>query len=77
MIALNIILMTTVTLGIVSLLSWAIISDRRSKRTAGGKLTPATAPLRHNLVMPHELRVHRGTPKNHAARGRQAQPSAA
>ena len=70
MIALNIILMTIVTVGIVSLLSWAIVSDRRSKRAAGGEILPTAAPLTHNLVMPHELRVHR-TPKLHAGRVRQ------
>ena len=37
MIALNIILMTAVVVGIVSLLTWAIVSDRRSKRAAGGR----------------------------------------
>jgi hypothetical protein len=71
MLAVNIILMTAVALGIVSLLAWAIVSDRRSKRVAGGELAPAAAPLHHNLVMPHELRVHRGTPRIHAARGHQ------
>jgi hypothetical protein len=68
MIALNIALMTLVTVGIVSLLAWAIVSDRRSKR-AGGAVLPSAAPLSHNLVMPHELRVHRA-PKVHAARVR-------
>jgi hypothetical protein len=70
MIALNIILMTVVTIGIVSLLSWAIVSDRRSKRAAGGELSPAAAPLHHNLLMPHELRAHR-TPRIKANRVRQ------
>jgi len=70
MIALNIILMTTVAVGIVSLLAWAIVSDRSSRRTAGGALSPAVAPLHHNLVMPHELRVHRGTPRSRTARAR-------
>jgi hypothetical protein len=73
MIALNIFLMTAVLVGIVSLLAWAIVSDRRSKRTAGGELSPAAAPLHHNLVMPHELRVHRGAPKIHATRVRAAE----
>jgi hypothetical protein len=73
MIALNIFLMTAVLVGIVSLLAWAIVSDRRSKRTAGGELSLAAAPLHHNLVMPHELRVHRGTPKIHATRVRAAE----
>ena len=76
MIALNIILMAAVSLGIVSLLAWAIVSDRRSKRAAGGELSPATAPLHHNLVMPHELRVHRA-PKIHATRVRQSRSSVA
>ena len=70
MIALNIILMTAVVVGIVSLLTWAIVSDRRSKRAAGGELAPAAAPLHHNLVMPHELRAHRGA-HAHSARARQ------
>ena len=74
MIALNITLMTIVTAGIVSMLSWAIISDRRSKRAAGGELSPAAAPLHHNLVMPHDLRTHR-TPRIKATRVRQ--PAAA
>jgi hypothetical protein len=60
MIALNIVLMTTVVVGIVSLLAWAIVSDRRSRRAAGGELPPEVAPLTHNLVMPRELRTHRG-----------------
>jgi hypothetical protein len=32
MIALNVVFMTLVVVGIVSLLTWAIVSDRRSKR---------------------------------------------
>ena len=61
MIALNIVLMTAVVVGIVSLLSWAIVSDRRSKRAAGGVIAPEVAPLTQNLEMPHELRApHRG-----------------
>jgi len=58
MIALNITLMTLVVVGIVSLLAWAIASDRRSKRAAGGALAPSAAPLHRNLVMPRELRAH-------------------
>lgn len=58
MIALNIVLMTVVTVGIVSLLTWAITSDRRSKRAAGGALAPSEAPLHRNLVMPRDLRAH-------------------
>jgi hypothetical protein len=76
MIALNLILMTTVAVGIVSLLSWAIVSDRRSKRAAGGELAPAVAPLHRNLVMPRELRAHRGG-RTHTVRTRQAQSSMA
>lgn len=68
MIAVNIILMTVVAIGIVSLLAWAIVSDRRSKRAAGGVST-AAVPLHHNLMMPHELRSHRPTARVHAARG--------
>jgi hypothetical protein len=61
MIALNIVLMTAVVVGIVSLLAWAIVSDRRSKRTAGGVIPPEVAPLTQNLEMPRELQTpHRG-----------------
>lgn len=77
MIAVNILLMTTVALGIVSLLAWAIVSDRRSTRAAGGELAPDAAPLHHNLVMPHELRVHRGTPMIHASRAQEAKAHSA
>jgi hypothetical protein len=59
MIVLNLTLMTLVVLGIVSLLAWAIVSDRRSRRAAGGALSPALAPLHRNLVMPRELRAAR------------------
>lgn len=76
MIALNLILMTIVFVAIVSVLSWAIVSDRRSKRAAGGELSPAVAPLHRNLVMPRDLRVHRGARK-HTVRTRQAQSSLA
>ncbi len=41
MIAVNIILMSLIAVGIVSLLSWAIVSDRRSHRTAGGDAPPS------------------------------------
>ncbi len=71
MIVLNIALMTLVALGIVSLLSWAIVSDRRSKRTAGGDIAPSAAPMHHNLVMPRELRVHRA-PKFQSGHGHQS-----
>lgn len=75
MIAVNIILMTAVATGIFSLLSWAIVSDRRSSRAAAGELAPAAAQLHHDLVMPHELRIHRGASKAHAARGPQLKTS--
>lgn len=68
MIALNIVLMTAVIVGIVSLLGWAIVADRRSDRTAGGGLSPTQAPLHRDLTMPRELRVHHG--RQHAPRGR-------
>jgi hypothetical protein len=74
MIALNIALMTLVAVGIVSLLAWAIASDRRSKRTSGGELAPAAAPLHHNLVMPRELRSHGG--RAHTAHTAHATPAA-
>ncbi len=60
MIALNIVLMIAVVVGIVSLLAWAIVSDRRSRRTAGGEVPRELAPLHRNLEMPRELRSHRG-----------------
>lgn len=68
MIALNIVLMTAVVIGIVSLLAWAIVSDRRSQRAAGGKVPVESAPLRHNLEMPRELQTR------HSARPRPAHP---
>jgi hypothetical protein len=70
MIALNIVLMTAVVVGIVSLLGWAIVSDRRSKRAAGGQLSPAVAPLAHNLEMPRELRTPHRSGRTHAPRTR-------
>jgi hypothetical protein len=70
MIALNIVLMTAVVIGIVSLLAWAIVSDRRSKRAAGGELSPAVAPLTQNLEMPHELRAGHRSGRSHAPRSR-------
>ena len=76
MIALNLILMTVVFVGIVSGLSWAIVSDRRSQRAAGGELSPAVAPLHRNLVMPRDLRAHRGG-RSHTVRARQARSSMA
>ena len=68
MIALNIVLMAAVVIGIVSLLTLAIVSDRRSYRTAGGELPPSAAPLHRNLEMPHDLRAHGG--RSHEPRGR-------
>ncbi|MGH2835688.1 MAG: hypothetical protein ACRDKD_05695 [Solirubrobacteraceae bacterium] len=65
--------MTAVVVGIVSLLAWAIVSDRHSKRTAGGELSPAVAPLHRNLVMPRELRAHSGA-RPHTARAGKAAP---
>jgi hypothetical protein len=68
MIALNIVLMTAVVVGIVSLLAWAIVSDRRSNRAAGGELAPAVAPLTQNLEMPRELRTPHRAGRSHAPR---------
>jgi hypothetical protein len=70
MIALNIGLMTAVVVGVVSLLAWAVVTDRRTRRAAGGEISPAQAPLHHNLTMPHELRGRRARP--HAAHRRPA-----
>jgi hypothetical protein len=70
MIALNIVLMTAVLVGIVSLLAWAIVSDRHSKRTAGAELSHAVAPLAQNLEMPHELRAPHRAGRSHAPLGR-------
>lgn len=71
MIALNIVLMTAVVVGLVSLLAWAIVSDRRSKRTAGGEVPVELAPLSRNLEMPRELHTHR-TARPRPARPRRA-----
>jgi hypothetical protein len=72
MIAINIVLMALVVVGIVSLLAWAIVSDRRSHRAAGDQLPLSPAPLHRNLVMPRELRPHRHAGgRTHATRGRQ------
>jgi hypothetical protein len=60
MIVLNIVLMTAVVVGIVSLLAWAIVSDRRGQRAAGGEVPPEVAPLHRNLELPRELRTYRG-----------------
>jgi hypothetical protein len=70
MIALNIVLMTAVVVGIVSLLAWAIVSDRHSNRAAGGELPVAVAPLAQNLEMPHELRTGHRAGRSHAPRTR-------
>lgn len=56
MISLNIVLMTLVVIAIVSLLAWAIVSDRKSARAAGGELPPVASPLHKNLIMPRDLR---------------------
>ena len=71
MIALNIVLMLAVVIGLVGLLAWAIVSDRRSHRTAGGEVPVEQAPLTRNLEMPRELRTHSGarTHPAHARRG--------
>lgn len=68
MIALNIVLMTAVAVGILSLLAFAIISDRKSRRAAGGGIAPSAAPLSRNLEMPRELRAHGG--RAHATQAR-------
>jgi hypothetical protein len=70
MIVLNIVLMTAVVVGIVSLLTWAIVSDRRSQRAAGGEVPPEVAPLHRNLELPHELRTYRGAARTRPARTR-------
>lgn len=70
MIALNIVLMTAVVVGIVSLLAWAIVSDRHSKRAAGGELPVAVAPLAQNLEMPRELRSAHRAGRGHTPRTR-------
>lgn len=72
MIALNIVLMTAVVVELVSLLSWAIVSDRRSHRAAGGELPPEAAPLSRNLEMPRGLRAHGA--RSHQPRARRATP---
>jgi hypothetical protein len=72
MIALNIVLMTAVVVGIVSLLAWAVATDRKTFRAAGGELPPSAAPLHRNLEMPQELRSHGG--RSHAPRARRRVP---
>ena len=76
MIVLNIVLMLTVVAAIVSLLAWAIVSDRKSHRTSGGELSPAEAPLHRDLTMPPELRRGRhAAPRSSAPQGRRRVPS--
>ncbi len=72
MIALNIVLMTAVVVGIASLLGWAVATDRKTFRAAGGELPPSEAPLHRNLEMPQELRSHVG--RGHTARPRRRIP---
>jgi hypothetical protein len=56
MIALNIVLMSLAVVALACALAWAIVSDRRSKRAAGGPVHPADAPLDRDLVLPDEMR---------------------
>ena len=72
MIALNIALMAAVVIGIVSLLAWAVVTDRKTFRAAGGELPPSAAPLTRNLEMPRELHSHGA--RTHAPRGRRHVP---
>ncbi|HEX3618363.1 MAG TPA: hypothetical protein VHU61_17590 [Solirubrobacteraceae bacterium] len=74
MIALNVLLMVVVVVLIASVLAWAIISDRRSKRARGGAVSPSDAPLHRNLVMPRELLRSRrfGRAANRGNRGPRA-----
>ncbi len=55
MVALNVVLMAAVILAIAAALTWAIVSDRRSKRAE----VSSDAPLHENLTMPRELRARR------------------
>lgn len=59
MVALNVVLMAVVVVVIACALAWAIVSDRRSKRAAGGAVPPADASLGDDLVMPRTLRRER------------------
>jgi hypothetical protein len=65
-IALNVVLITAVILLLAGLLAWAIVSDRNSKRAAGGGIPQSDAPLHRNLVMPrrhmHLGRKQSGSP---------------
>lgn len=56
MIAVNVVLMVLVLVMLAGLLAWAIGSDRRSKRAAGGAVPPSDKPLHRNLVLPREMR---------------------
>ena len=56
MVAVNIVMMVVVLAALAFVLSWAIVSDRRSKRASGGSIHPSEAPLNRNLVIPHEMR---------------------
>lgn len=76
MIALNIVLMTAVAVGIVSLLTGAIVSDRRSHR-AGASIRPVATPLSHDLVMPRDLRAHAARTHASSPRRRVADAAAA
>jgi len=70
MIALNIVLMVAVVIGIVGLLAWAVVTDRKTNRAAGGEVSPSAAPLTRNLEMPRELREHGGRARTPRTRGR-------
>ena len=59
MVALNVVLMAVVILLLGCALAWAIVSDRRSKRAAGGSVPPGEASIHDNLVMPRGLRHER------------------
>jgi len=72
MIALNIVLMAAVVIGIVGLLAWAVATDRKTQRTAGGAVPPTVAPLHRNLEMPQELASHGR--RTHAPRARRRVP---
>lgn len=71
MIAFNVVLMAVIVVVIAAVLAWAIVSDRRSKRTSGGAVPPADASINDNLVMPREmLRARRFSFNRSAARRR-------
>lgn len=77
MIALNIVLMAAVVIGIVSLLAWAVVTDRKTFRAAGGEVPPSEAPFSRNLEMPRELRGHGRRSHAPKARRRAQGPSMA